>query len=328
MHSHHLNEVWWIYSHSLSLMVSDDQDKLDSSIFHLNTHKLDSTNFLIWKLQVLSVLRSRRIIAFIDGTSLPPSQTIMDDNGKEVSNPGFDDWYVTDQHVVSYLQSTLTQEAMVVVHRCSTSRDTWLSLEATFNNKSKTREIRLKDDLQCGTSSISDYSRAFKSLCDQLATIGCSVDESKKAHWFLRGLGPCFTTFSTAFMVQPILPSLSELILKAESHDLFHSSILRMILLLQLPFTVTMQVPLIHEMVEIVVVFRADRSLLVVELEGVTMAMAVNTVILIVEALVPTIPDIRFAKLLIMKLVNVVTVMNAPLNLWQIWWNPLMLRAR
>jgi hypothetical protein len=72
-------------------------------------------------------------------------------------------------------------------------------LESTFSHRSKAREIRLKDDLQLmkrGTRPVTVYARAFKVLCDQLHAIGRPVDETDKVHWFLRGLGPDFSTFS------------------------------------------------------------------------------------------------------------------------------------
>lgn len=36
-----------------------------------------------------------------------------------------------------------------------------------------------------GTSTVSEYDRKFKAICDQLAGTGQPVDELDKAHWFL-----------------------------------------------------------------------------------------------------------------------------------------------
>jgi hypothetical protein len=110
----------------------------------------------------------------------------------------------------------------------STSHEVWTALESTFSHRSKAREIRLKDDLQLmkrGTRPVTVYARAFKVLCDQLHAIGRPVDETDKVHWFLRGLGPDFSTFSTAHMAQALLPCFSDLVSKAESFEIFQKSL-------------------------------------------------------------------------------------------------------
>ena len=56
---------------------------------------------------------------------------------------------------------------MAVVVGLFTARDVWLALETTFSDKSKARELRLKDDLQLmkrGTKPVAEYARAFKKI--------------------------------------------------------------------------------------------------------------------------------------------------------------------
>ena len=110
----------------------------------------------------------------------------------------------------------------------STSREVWTALENTFSHCSKAREICLKDDLQlmkCSPRPVIAYARAFKALCDQLQAIGRPIDGTDKVHWFLCGLGPDFSNFSTAQMAQTPLPCFSDLVSKAESLELFQKSL-------------------------------------------------------------------------------------------------------
>ncbi|OIW15216.1 hypothetical protein TanjilG_08808 [Lupinus angustifolius] len=116
---------------------------------------------------------------------------------------------------------------MTVVIECYTSRDTWLALEATFSDKSKAQELRLKDELQLirkGSRTVLDYGKHFKSLCGQLVAIGRSVDDSDKSHWFLHGFGTVFSSFSATQMAQVPLPNFSELLSRAENFDLFQKA--------------------------------------------------------------------------------------------------------
>ncbi|GKF29435.1 putative RNA-directed DNA polymerase, partial [Tanacetum coccineum] len=76
-----------------------------------------------------------------------------------------------------------------------------------------------------GSSSVLDYGRKFKALCDQLAEIGHPVYQKYKTHWFLSGLGSSFKNFSTT--QRAIIPCMvfRDLISQAESHGIFLNSI-------------------------------------------------------------------------------------------------------
>ncbi|KAM0013270.1 putative transcription factor interactor and regulator CCHC(Zn) family [Helianthus debilis subsp. tardiflorus] len=76
-----------------------------------------------------------------------------------------------------------------------------------------------------GTSSVTDYSRKFKSICDQLAAIGQPVLELDKFHWFLCGLGPAFENFSVAIRTTKPALLFRDLVTQAESHEIFMQSI-------------------------------------------------------------------------------------------------------
>ncbi|KAJ0017559.1 hypothetical protein Pint_12202 [Pistacia integerrima] len=131
-------------------------------------------------------------------------------------------------NVSSVSSSSLTEEAMAEVLGLTTARDVWLALENSFSHISKTRELRIKDDLQLikrGTRSVTEYSRSFKALCDQLTAMGCSVDDTDKVHWYLRGLGTDFANFSTAQMSLTPLPTFKDLVPKAESFEIFQKSL-------------------------------------------------------------------------------------------------------
>ncbi|RVW53058.1 Retrovirus-related Pol polyprotein from transposon RE1 [Vitis vinifera] len=131
------------------------------------TIKLSSSNYLLWKSQLLPLLESQDLLAYVDGTLVPPPP---------------------DQRLLCLLLSSLTEEAIAVVVGLSTAREVWLALENTFSHHSKARELRLKDDLQLmkrGTKPVAEYARTFKTLCDQLHAIGRPVEDTDKVHWFL-----------------------------------------------------------------------------------------------------------------------------------------------
>uniref|UniRef100_A0A2N9IZ37 Reverse transcriptase Ty1/copia-type domain-containing protein n=1 Tax=Fagus sylvatica TaxID=28930 RepID=A0A2N9IZ37_FAGSY len=153
-------------------------------MIHMVTIKLSSSNYLLWKSQLLPLLESQNLLGHVDGTLvLPPP---FDPPTSQTPNPKHLAWKATNQRLLSLLLSSLTEEAMAEVVGLSTSREVWTALENTFSHRSKAREIRLKDDLQLmkrGTRPVTAYARAFKALCDQLHAIGRPVDGTDKTHW-------------------------------------------------------------------------------------------------------------------------------------------------
>ncbi|XP_076913547.1 uncharacterized protein LOC143572213 [Bidens hawaiensis] len=198
-------------------------DKLTSSIMHQITIKLTSTNYLLWSNHILPIFTLQKLNGHIDGTTVSPLETVIAD-GKVVANPDFISWFEDDQRVVILLNSSLTEEAAAEVLGISGARGKWLALEAAYSNSSIERMYSLRDSLRQlskGNSTVFDYSRKFKSVCDQLAAIGHPVLDMDKIHWFLCGLGVSFESFSILVRNTRPPPSFRDLVTQAESHELF-----------------------------------------------------------------------------------------------------------
>ncbi|XP_076918808.1 uncharacterized protein LOC143579360 [Bidens hawaiensis] len=172
-----------------------------STLLHLVTLKLTPTNYLVWKNHMLPIFAFQNLLGHIDGTSLQPSSTITVE-GKTTPNPAASLWAAQDQKAVILLNASLTEEVASEVLGISGARQIWIALELAFSNSSTERMYFLHDTLRQltkGTSLVTDYSRKFKSICDQLAAIGQPVLELDKFHWFLCGLGPAFENFSVLY---------------------------------------------------------------------------------------------------------------------------------
>ena len=213
-------------------MVSDSSSDPSSTLLpfntmiHMVTIKLSSSNYLLWKSQLLPFLESQGLLGQVDGTLVPPP--LVDSLTSQMPSNKHLAWKAADQRLLSLFLSSLTEEAMAEAVGLSTSYEVWIALENTFSHCSKACEIRLKDDLQLmkrSTYPVTAYARAFKALCDQLHAIGRPVDGTDKVHWFLHGLGLDFSSFSTAQMAQTPLPCFFDLVSKAESFELFQKSL-------------------------------------------------------------------------------------------------------
>ncbi|KAH6762156.1 hypothetical protein C2S52_019589 [Perilla frutescens var. hirtella] len=160
-----------------------------STMIHMVNIKLSSTSYLLWHAQIEPFLTSQNFMSLLDGSSPPHFAEITTAAGKNAPNPVYTKWYSCDQLLKLFLVSTLTEESISVV------------------------------------IGLAEYGRHFKALSDQLVAIGRPLDDSDKSHWFLRGLGSSFSSFTTAQFAQDPLPDFSTLLDRAQSHELFQKSL-------------------------------------------------------------------------------------------------------
>jgi hypothetical protein len=79
------------------------------------TIKLSSTNFLLWRSQMVPLLQCQKLYGYVDGSTPMPS-TATDPAAHNI-------WKQFDQLVMSLLLSSLTKEALSITIGFTTSRD-------------------------------------------------------------------------------------------------------------------------------------------------------------------------------------------------------------
>jgi hypothetical protein len=207
-------------------MVASSSSSPDANlhrIVHSLTTKLTPLNYLLWKSQVTTVLALNNLLHHVDGTNNSPPPVVTSGD-KTATKPEYTTWLSADLETCVILQASLSEEAAMLVVNLPTARQIWTSLEAAFGNTSIERVHTLRDQLrltQKGSKTVAEYTRMFKSLCDQLAAIDHPVDADDQVHWYLCGLGPTFKNFSTSVRSNRPPPSISDLMIRAESHKLF-----------------------------------------------------------------------------------------------------------
>ena len=80
-----------------------------STTNHSLSIKLTSKNFLTWKTQFQPLLNYHKFFGFIDGSTPPPSSTIISTNDPNTitPNPEFTEWFQKDQLLLSWIFSSL-----------------------------------------------------------------------------------------------------------------------------------------------------------------------------------------------------------------------------
>uniref|UniRef100_A0A5K1C7K8 CCHC-type domain-containing protein n=1 Tax=Nymphaea colorata TaxID=210225 RepID=A0A5K1C7K8_9MAGN len=208
-----------------------------SFLSQLISQKLNHSNYLTWKRQIVSFIKSHRLYGHIDGTTPAPpkyidrevKKTVVGDQvagtptGSEIrfeyetlteNNPEYEVWLAHDQSLVAYITSTLSEEVLGGIDDDLTALELWSTLATTYSQVSEARFLQLRrqfQDIKRGTRTVLEYLNEIKSVSDQLAAIGHPVSDKDKVQQALSGLGTDFDIFCTALEVLPVLPSFEDL---------------------------------------------------------------------------------------------------------------------
>ncbi|KAH9769752.1 retrovirus-related pol polyprotein from transposon RE2 [Citrus sinensis] len=187
---------------SVHLASSSSQAPINQTIinstnvtFTFNTPiKLDQSNYLIWRYQVLASIRGNRLEKFIDDSTTPPPSHIahrIEDDLRSVENPKFATWRSQDQVLLGWLLSSMSEGIISLVFNLETSREVWKAIEVQFGSQSKSRLLHLrymmnstrKDDLK-----ITYYFIKMKSIADNIAAAGSELSDDDLILHVLSGL--------------------------------------------------------------------------------------------------------------------------------------------
>jgi hypothetical protein len=92
------------------------------------------------------LLHCDKLKGFIDGTSLAAPPLISNSSTSTLeSNRAYDDWFRKDQHLLSWILSSISEEVFTYVVGLKTSFEAWQSLEKAFGFVSENRQLQLQD---------------------------------------------------------------------------------------------------------------------------------------------------------------------------------------
>ncbi|CAN1798451.1 Retrovirus-related Pol polyprotein from transposon RE1 [Linum perenne] len=172
------------------------------------TIKLGRDNFALWRSTILATLEAYNLESFILSPTPPPATRLIattDGESTPKVNPAYTDWKKQDRFVLLWLRSTLSDHAMSLVVRSSTSQTAWLTIERSFHSKTRARRMQLKTQLLTltkGVLSVSEYIHKMRAISDDLASNLHPVSEEDLIGYILNGLDSSYGPFKTAFMMK------------------------------------------------------------------------------------------------------------------------------
>ncbi|PKU83464.1 Retrovirus-related Pol polyprotein from transposon TNT 1-94 [Dendrobium catenatum] len=182
--------------------------------------QLAADNYLIWKAQIVKILRANRFERFLDSTQIPPPSVSSHSDG--TSNPSQNQWILTDQILAAALCSTISPSILPYVVNLDSTAAIWTTLENRFQATNRSKVIQLKNSLHnisLKNQTITEYLSEIKNIVDQISASGAAVDTEDIILYILNGLPPSYQSFKTAIrtMLTPLsLDQLYPLLLSEE----------------------------------------------------------------------------------------------------------------
>jgi hypothetical protein len=145
--------------------------------------KLTRDNYRIWHAKALPAIHPTQLEGFIEGTEKVPEKTleIEKDLKKEViPNPNYVVWHVRDEHMLTYLVTSLSREVLAGVASNTTVADMWTAISKTFAFQCQARILQLRNQLVAtkkGDMMVPAYFSTLHGYVDEMAAAGKALDD-------------------------------------------------------------------------------------------------------------------------------------------------------
>jgi hypothetical protein len=144
--------------------------------------KLTRDNYRILHAQALPAIHPAQLEGFIEGTEKVPEKTLEIEKDLKVviPNPNYVVWRVRDQHMLTYLVTSLSREVLAGVASNTTVADMWTAISKTFAFQCQARILQLRNQLVAtkkGDMMVPAYFSTLHGYVDEMAAAGKALDD-------------------------------------------------------------------------------------------------------------------------------------------------------
>jgi hypothetical protein len=185
--------------------------------------KLASNNYMLWKAQVISILRGHGLLGYVTNDISCPELTIIGVDGTLQSTPAAATWMRIDQLILGWINNSLSDGPLSQVINNESCHDAWIVLKTLYGSHTRDRIQQMKGELQTlskGSYSLEDYLHKAKSLALSLRGAGKPMDDDDLIVCILRGLGSEFDPIVAALNAHDMFPPLEFVISKLRDFQL------------------------------------------------------------------------------------------------------------
>jgi hypothetical protein len=154
------------------------------------SEKLTRGNFLLWKAQVVPIVKGARLFRYLYGTVSEPAST----------DAAHGTWVAQDQQVLCFINASLSREVLGHVATCTTAAAVWKELNSMFASQSRARMIQLRMQFTAtckGDQSVAVYYKKMKGFADEMAAAGKALEDEDFVMYALAGLDQDYNVWRT-----------------------------------------------------------------------------------------------------------------------------------
>ncbi|KAK5846370.1 hypothetical protein PVK06_002655 [Gossypium arboreum] len=162
---------------------------------------LDDHNYLLWRQQVLLVIKTYKIQGFLDPCTVPPLLLLPNTDGVLQANPEFAQFEQQDSALASRLLSSVSQTVLPHLIGKDTSAHIWGTIVTLYGSKTTSRLMfyhRALHFQRKGDLLMRDFLLKIKGFCDNLAICGEVISDHEHVTAILNGLPPEYESMITS----------------------------------------------------------------------------------------------------------------------------------
>jgi hypothetical protein len=138
----------------------------------------------------------------------------VDGKNMKIANPAYETWAAQDQHVLSFLLSSLSKDILPQVTAQPIVAAAWREIEGMFSSQTRARIVNTRIVLSTtkkGDMTMVGYFAKMRQLGDEMAAAGRRLDDDELIKYILASLDYDYNPAVSAVLVRPEPISLSEL---------------------------------------------------------------------------------------------------------------------
>ncbi|XP_015168065.1 uncharacterized protein [Solanum tuberosum] len=177
----------------------------------INLH--GNLNFVTWKEQLVMLLNGHKLLGHITGAKSAPPTTITQTD-RTISYPEYEMRFCQDQLIQKAMMASINLTIAPTVATASLAKLAWDLLHTAYANRSHTRIISLRDQLQNlkkASKTVAIYLKEIRSIVDALKVAGFLVADDELAIKILSGLGHEYREITSAIRARDTTLSFEEL---------------------------------------------------------------------------------------------------------------------
>jgi len=152
--------------------------------------KLNEDNYLIWKQQILAIIRSLKLMLFLEGINVPPHFQPNTDPQDNTFNTKYLQYEEQDQNIVAWLLSSMTIPILKKMVGLKTTSQIWYRSSTHFASHTREKIKKLKAQLKASKKdrSVHRYLLDIKNIVDTLAAVRAPISTKDHIEIILDGL--------------------------------------------------------------------------------------------------------------------------------------------